>query len=222
MDRRFLAILAGLVVIFIGLFILTSNSSDDQKNTNPANLAGGHSLGQGKSGVTLVEYGDFQCPVCSLYHQPLKQVIAKNGEQIYFQFRNLPLVSAHPHAFAAARAAEAAGLQNKFWEMHDKLYENQSTWAGASDPVALFKSYAATLGLNAGQFSTDYASSQVNDIINADIAAFTATNQPMATPTFFLDGKVLKNTDVADQRTGAPDVEKFTAKINEAINSKKQ
>ncbi len=219
MDKRFLAILAALVVIFVGIFAFSQHSGN-KKSSGASSAATNHVEGQGQAGVTLVEYGDYQCPICFAYYQPLKLVVAQFSSQIYFQFRNLPLVSAHKNAFAGARAAEAAGLQNKYWQMHDQLYETQLSWAGAADPLPFFKGYAAGLGLNVDQFAADYASNQVNDAINADLAAFNDTRQPLQTPTFFLDGKLLKNSDLSDPKTGTPQVDKFAAVLNAEIAAK--
>lgn len=219
MDKRFLAILAAIIIIFVGIFAF-SKGSDNNSSSGSSSQPTNHVQGQGKSGVTLVEYGDYQCPVCLRYYPGMKQIAAKYNEQIYFQFRNLPLVGNHPNAFAGARAAEAAALQNKFWEMHDKLYENQSEWADSNNPLSFFKTYAQQLGLDINKFSTDYASSQVNNSINADIAAFTKTGQPQATPTFFLDGKPLVNSDISDPQTGGASVDKFSQVIDNEIAQK--
>jgi protein-disulfide isomerase len=224
MDKRFLSILAGLVVIFGGIFVFSqhsSNSSSSGSNNNSSTAkTTNHIQGEGSSGVTLQEYGDYECPICGAYYLPLKQVQSQMNKEIFFQFSNLPLVQIHPNAFAGARAAEAADLQGKYWQMHDKLYENQSSWSTAANPLEFFKTYAKDLGLNITKFAADYASSTANDRINADLAAFGKTNQPQATPTFFLDGKVLDNKDVSNPQTGAPDVNKFVAVINAEIAKK--
>ncbi|HVI60565.1 MAG TPA: thioredoxin domain-containing protein, partial [Candidatus Saccharimonadales bacterium] len=116
------------------------------------------------------------------------------------------------NAFAAARAAEAAGMQNKFWEMHDLLYENQAQWSNSGDVSSIFKQYAQQLGLNAAQFQKDYASKAVNNAINADIAAGNKLKIE-GTPTFYLDGKKI---DV----TASP--ASFEKPIKEAIAKKSQ
>jgi protein-disulfide isomerase len=226
MDKRFLTILAGLVIIFGGIFAVSQHSSNkssvgssSSSNAQPTS----HIEGQGSKGVTLVEYGDYECPICGIYYPAVKQVEAQFNSQIYFQFRNLPLTSIHKNAFAAARAAEAAGLQSKFWQMHDELYSNQdpngqSGWVASNDPLTYFTSFAQQIGLNINQFKTDYASDKVNNAINADLNAFAKTNQEQATPTFFLDGKVLSNTNLAD--SNGPSVSKFVQVINAEIASK--
>jgi protein-disulfide isomerase len=218
MDKRFLAVLVVIIVALGGVyFFSTKNNKTPATSAQPTN----HVTGEGKKGITLVEYGDYQCPICEKYFPVVKQVTTQFSSDIYFQFRNLPLSSIHQNAFAAARAAEAAAKQNKFWEMNDVLYDSQNwqTWTNASSPQTYFNVYAQQLGLNVSQFQTDYASSAVNDAINADLTAFQKTKQPEATPTFFLDGKYISNSDLADN--SGPSATKFTSVINAAIAAKK-
>jgi protein-disulfide isomerase len=164
-----------------------------------------------------MEYGDYQCPVCEAYFATTEAVQAKYGDAIFFQFRNLPLSSIHPNAYAAARAAEAAGLQNKYFEMHDLLYQqsNWQVWTNSKSPTSFFQNYAQQLGLDLNKFNSDMNSSQVNDFINADMAEFKKTGQETATPTFFINGKYVSNSDLVDQ--SGPSVEKFSAQIDAAI-----
>src|SRR5206468_2736582 len=171
-SKQFLAVIAAVVLIFVAIFAFSGNKSSNTSSKNTSNAAPTqHITGQGKSGVTLVEYGDYQCPYCEQYYPTVKQAVTEFSDQIHFQFRNFPLVNAHQNAFAGARAAEAAALQNKFWQMHDALYETQNNWVKASDPTTLFDQLAQQLGLNVSQFKQDYASTKVNDVINADMAA---------------------------------------------------
>lgn len=197
MSKQFLGVIALIILIFIGIFTLSGGKTNAPgKSSNPKALTQ-HVIGQGKANVTLVEYGDYQCPFCGQYYPILKQVQTEFNDQIHFQFRNYPLTSLHANAFAGSRAAEAAGLQNKFWEMHDILYEQNelhqsnpsaSTWINASDPIPYFTQYAKSLGLNTAQFKTDYASGKVNDLINADKAEGDRLGIT-GTPAFFLNGK---------------------------------
>jgi protein-disulfide isomerase len=223
MDRRFLGILGAIIVVFIVIFAVSQNSgsnSTDTGNTKPTS----HIEGQGKANVTLVEYGDYQCPVCYTYYQPLKQVFSQFSDQIHFQFRNLPLTSLHPNAFAAARAAEAAGLQGKYWQMHDQLYENQDPsgatgWVVSKDPLnSFFIKFASNIGLDITKFKQDYGSEQVNNSINADLKAFSQTGEAQATPAFFLNGKFIDNSQVVDN--SGVSVEKFASLINAEIAKK--
>lgn len=207
MNKSFWAIIAIIVVIFGGIIAFSKDKSDTPSgDARPTN----HITGEGKTGVTLVEYGDFECPACGQYYPLVEQVKEKYKDQIFFQFRHLPLLEVHPNAFAASRAAEAASSQSKFWEMYNLLYQNQTTWAQSSNVTTVFEQYASQLGLNVEQFKTDAASSTTNDAINADIAEFNKTKERKSTPTFFLDGKKIQATTL----------DEFSKLIDEAIAAK--
>jgi protein-disulfide isomerase len=217
MDKRFWAILGVLFVIIVGAIWIGNNKKSNTSNSNVAPT--NHVEGQGTTGVKLVEYGDYECPICGMYYPTVKQVQAQFNNQIYFQFRNLPLTSIHQNAFVGARAAEAAAMQNKFWQMHDLLYENQDSWAQSSNPDTYFNAYAKQLGLNLTKFQSDFSSDYVNNLINADMNEFNKTNQQEATPTFFLDGKYVSNSQLVDAN-GQPSAQKFADLINNEITSK--
>jgi protein-disulfide isomerase len=189
MSGKFWAVIGVIAVIFFGVIIFKGN--------HDASAPGGgqptqHIKGEGKKDVSLVEYGDYQCPACGGYEPIVEQVFQKYSGDIKFQFRNLPLSQKHPNAFAAARAAEAASLQNKFWEMHDTLYRTQNNWSSSKNVSDFFNAYAKQLGLNTTKFKDDFVSSTVNDFVNADVAAFNKTGAETATPSFFLNGKLIK------------------------------
>jgi protein-disulfide isomerase len=202
MSKQFLAILALIVLVFVGIVVFSGNKSNGSGSgkSSSGTAPTQHIEGQGKDGITLVEYGDYQCPYCGQYFQIVQQVQAEYNQQLFFQFRNFPLTNLHPNAFAGARAAEAAGLQGKFWQMHDLLYEqNQAyynggepanSWIGASSPEPYFEADAQQLGLNVTQFKNDYASDTVNNLISADMAAGNKLGVD-ATPSFYLDGKAI-------------------------------
>jgi len=220
MDKRFLSILAILVIVFGGIFVVSQRSSNSSsgKGSGSSGQPTTHIEGQNAKNVTLVEYGDYQCPICGAYYQPLKDALTPDMLQnIHFQFRNLPLTSIHQNAFAAARAAEAAGMQGKYFEMHDMLYQNQNSWSESSSPIDFFTTYAKNLGLNVTQFKSDYSSTKANDSINADQSEFKKTGQQQATPTFFINGKYVANSNLVDPATGAPTADKITQYINAEI-----
>ena len=210
MSKRFWAILAVIIVIFVGILLAKNHKTNAPGSGGKATVTN-HVEGKGQSGVTLVEYGDYECPYCGEFYPTVKQVAAKYNDQITFQFRNLPLTQIHQNAFAGARAAEAASLQGKFWEMHDLLYANQSAWENSNSVESIFTSYASQLGLNTKQFQSDYASTKVNDTINADAAAFAKLGLPMQTPTFILDGKSVQPSNSVDA---------FSQLIDNAIKQK--
>lgn len=190
MNKRTLGIIAVVIIAVAGFLFLTKPKP---ATTNSSAKPSSHIEGVGSSGVTLVEYGDFQCPACRAYHPIVKALVETYKDRIYFQFRNYPLEQLHQNARAGSRAAEAASIQGKFWEMHDALYENQQTWGTANDPLSYFSSYAKTIGIvDAEKFTTDYKSKAVNDIINADMKEG-AKFQITGTPTFVLEGKKIDN-----------------------------
>jgi len=193
MSKQFWIVLAVIAVILGGILYVSKHDQHSTASSGSNAQPTHHVEGTSPSGVTLVEYGDYECPVCGSFYTIVKQVAAAYNDKLVFQFRNLPLTSIHRNAFAGARAAEAAGLHNKYWEMHDLLYESQTSWAQASDVQSIFKSYAGQLGLNVTQFTSDYASDKVNNAINADLNAFADTHDDMATPTFYLDGVKVDN-----------------------------
>lgn len=145
-----------------------------------------------QSDVVLVEYGDFQCPGCAAAHPGVKTLLDEYGDRITFAYRNFPLTSIHPNARAAAAAAEAAGQQDAYWDMHDLLFENQSAWANQNpnERLATFRSYAAQLGLDLTVFEADYASDEVNRKISFD-QALGGKQEVSSTPTFLLNGEQL-------------------------------
>ena len=131
----------------------------------------------------------------------MKEVVQNYSSSIRYVFRNFPLYSIHPDAGIAAQAAEAAGLQGKYWEMHDLLYTNQNDWVTATPDQVVskyFDGYATTLGLDVNKFNTDIGSQQVLDKIQTDVAGGTAA-QIDHTPTFFVNLKQIPNpTSLAD------------------------
>lgn len=147
--------------------------------------------------VALVEYVDFQCPACAQYHPIVKQLKEEFGTQVAFVVRHFPLSQVHPNAKPAARAAEAAGLQGKFWEMHDLLFERQSEWAPKPSARGIFVSYAKELGLNTDQFEKDMNRDDIEDKIETQYGAGVASGVN-ATPTFFLNGAKLTNPGSLD------------------------
>jgi protein-disulfide isomerase len=209
MSKGFWGVIAAVILVFVGIAVLGGNGDKTKSSSNSKGQLSQHIEGKGTSGVTLVEYGDFQCPFCEQYYPTVKSVTQEFGDQIKFQFRNFPLTSLHPNAFAAARAAEAAGLQGKYWEMHDALYDpaNYQAWTNTTNPNPNFEQIAQQVGLNISQYKADFASSKVNDIINADMAEGNRLGIT-GTPTFYVNGK---QTQIPN------DLKSFEKTIKEAI-----
>lgn len=219
MDKRFWAIISVIILAFVGVIIFSRRDASAPAG-NTGVQATNHVKGGNSKNVTLVEYGDFQCPVCESYEPAVREAYELYKDEIKFQFRHFPLQQIHTNAFAASRAAEAAGNQGKFWEMHDLLFANQNSWESAQTPQTFFEQYAQSLKLDISKYKADFASAQVKDIINADINAGEALKVE-ATPTFFLDGKKLELEQLVD-KDGAPDAQKFSDVIGDAINAKEQ
>ena len=154
-----------------------------------------HVKGSDTNKIILVEYGDYQCPSCGGAHPNVNSIMEEYGDDVTFIFRNFPLTTIHPNARAAAAAAEAAGLQGKFWEMHDILYENQADWQNldTNQRVTIFNNYATGLELDLEKFKTDFAEKAVSQKINFDMALGKSVGT-QATPTFFLNGEKLDDT----------------------------
>ena len=161
-----------------------ANANDaTELGSNPA-----HAQGPADAPVTLEEFGDFECPPCGLLHPVLQTMEKEFGGHIRIIFREFPLVPTHVHALAAARSAEAAGLQGKFWEMHDLLYENQKTWHDAFDARPIFEEYATKIGLNMDQFRRDSGGEIVAQRIFLDGKRGHALGVT-GTPTVFMNGR---------------------------------
>jgi protein-disulfide isomerase len=171
--------------------------------------AADHTLGSSSAPVTIVEYADFQCPACQEYSPIITQLLKDEGPKVYFAYRYFPL-SQHMNALPSAQAAEAAGLQGKFWEMHDLLFTNHADWENLQDPTSVFMGYAKSLGLDTAQFALDMKSAKVADAVNADLALANA-NQLTYTPSIFVNGVLITNPSsytafkqVVDTAAGTP------------------
>jgi protein-disulfide isomerase len=147
-----------------------------------------HVSGDAKAPVTLEEFGDFQCPPCGLLHPVMKTMEHEFGPRLRIIFREFPLVPTHEHALAAARVAEAAGMQGKFWEMHDLIYENQKSWSNAFDVRPIFEGYATKIGLDLEKFRRDLSSETVAQRIFQDGKRARSLGVT-GTPTVFMNGR---------------------------------
>jgi protein-disulfide isomerase len=141
-----------------------------------------HVQGPATAPLTLVEYGDFECPYCGAAYPILKQVQAQMGERLRFVFRNFPITTSHPHAEEAAEAAEAAAAQGRFWEMHDHLYEHQRHLEDQD-----LRAYAAELGLDVDRFTDELDRHVHADRVREDFMSGVRSGVN-GTPTFYING----------------------------------
>jgi protein-disulfide isomerase len=135
--------------------------------------------------TVVVEYGDYECPYSRAAFRAIERVETQLGEGIRFAFRHFPLTEIHPHALAASRAAEAAALQGRFWEMHDMLFHRQT--ALEEDDL---RGYALELGLDVARFDSDRSGEGVLERVGRDVRSATASGEVRGTPTLFVDGVV--------------------------------
>lgn len=214
------------IVTLGGLVLLSKKDSVDVASLDPAKAVsettteiGDQVYGNKASKVVLIEYGDFQCPGCAGAFPQLKKIKETYKEQIAFIFRNFPLTAIHPNALAASTAAEAAGLQGKFWQMHDKLYENQNAWSAidASKRTDIFAGYAQDLGLNVDQFKTDLSDPKVTAKISRDRALGNKLGVD-STPTVYLGSTKLTEEETSDlvQAEGEKLMDKLDAALKAA------
>jgi protein-disulfide isomerase len=233
-QNRYLpfVIIGGVLVaaLVAALFLLRSPDSGSANNTSGPNTSNArsasntpagprrpeqpgapnpHFRGGATAAVTLEEFGDFQCPPCGQLHGTLKKIEDYYGDRLKVVFRNYPLQTIHKNAFSAARAAEAAGLQGKFFQMHDMLFENQKEWENSPEPRPVYASYASRLGLNAEKFKADMERQEVADRIQADFSRGTSLGVG-STPTVFVNGRVLPAASTFDEQ-------KLRAEIDSAL-----
>ena len=191
--KLFVGIIVGtLAVVAIGIAVLSKPTPVVKVDQSLLIRADSDKISTASATMTLVEFSDFQCPACGEYYPIVSQVIKDFTGKMNFVYRNFPLTDLHPNATIAAYAAEAAGLQGKYWEMHDALFTKQSDWSASTTPVDIFTQYATTLGLTIDQFKKDINSDTVKNKVAGDVADGNVIGIN-ATPTFFLDGVKLEN-----------------------------
>ena len=166
-----------------------------------------HLRGDSDAPVELLEYGDYECPYCGLAHPIVQELERRLGALFQFAFRHFPLAQIHPHARNAAYAAEAAGMQGRFWEMHDILFDNQQNLTDR-DLLA----YAQALGLDIRQFIADVGSPAIAQKVRDDFMSGVRSGVN-GTPTFFIDGR---------RHDGSYQLEALAAAIGRAAESRVQ
>lgn len=198
--------LVGVFVLAVAVLLLTAGRDDASPG---ADAPGGSAdsrpvradsriLGdEGSTDVTFVEFLDFECEACRAAYPIVEQLREKYGDRVTFVARYFPLPG-HFNSVRAARAVESAARQGKFLEMYHKMYETQADWGEKQEPLDdLFRSFAVGLGLDMPQYDTDYSSADVADRVQRDVDDGTALGL-QGTPTFYLDGELLRPSSVDD------------------------
>lgn len=196
-KRKNKKILSFVIALIIGLGFVwfvtlpSSNTSVDFSEILQLN-AQDWTKGNEEADVVLVEYLDFECEACGAYFPIVKQLSEEFSDDVLFIARYFPL-SSHKNSMTSARAVEAAGKQGKYWEMHDLVFENQSSWGERSSPDAtIFEDFAQQLGLDMERYKDDVNSEEVGDRISSDQDSGNQLGVN-ATPTFFLNGEKIQN-----------------------------
>ncbi|MEK7659884.1 MAG: thioredoxin domain-containing protein [Patescibacteria group bacterium] len=191
--KELLTWLIPAILVLGGVFWLVmsggSGSVGGEADASAMPTADDRVSGQIGAKVSLVEYGDFQCPACAAYFPAVKQIKAAYPNDVVVAYRHFPLVNIHPLATPAAIASEAANAQGKFWEMHDMLYENQQTWVIAEDVQATFRTYAEQIGLDMQKYDADFKNAKAFESLIIAHMKSGGTLQVTGTPSFFLNGK---------------------------------
>src|SRR3989344_6183433 len=189
----------GMMVFLVAAYMFTSASGpaateyQELKSVRKSD----HTKWSKNNKILFIEYSDFQCPACGVYYNLIKNISddadsKKILQNVTLVYRHFPLDSAHKNARSAAHAAEAAGLQGKFFEFHDLLFEKQPEWSETDKPEEIFTGYAKSLKLDLEKFKTDMNSKTVKDIVQADLVSGRDFDV-QGTPTFFLNGKKIDN-----------------------------
>ena len=185
-------VLAAAVAISAAVYF--SSKPAEQPGTDTAgtpklvNNGGGHTRGPADAKITLVEFGDYQCPSCGAYHPVVKELLARYPQQVRLEFHHYPLISIHSNAMAAAIAVEAAGEQGRYWEMNDLVFERQPQWSESKNVEQDFLAMASRLGLDQNAFMQAMRSPAIQDRILMDVVKAREANVE-AVPTFFIDGE---------------------------------
>ena len=188
------AVLVIVVGAMIGLFALANKGSNTPAPTgDKTKIIRDNSHKPGSGPVQLVEFGDYQCPACGAAYPNVKQIMKDFDGKVTLYFRNFPLTQIHQNAMLGAEAAEAAGAQGKYWEMHDKLYDNQKEWGELTGTEAENKivGYAKDLGLDTDKLKSDIDNEKYKQVIEQDMADGNALSIN-ATPTFYINGTQLQ------------------------------
>ncbi len=201
-----IAIVLCSAIVFAALLLRVPKQSKTQTTPTTANNSPGgtptgadppRSKGDANAPVVIEEFGDLQCPPCGALHPELVSLEREYGARLRLIFRHFPLTQMHPYALDAALAAEAAGDQGKFWEMHDWMYEHQQEWGTAPNVRQIFLQQAQNMGLNVEKFRNDMNSAEVKQRVIEDYKRGVALGV-QGTPTLFVNGRQVGADQMSD------------------------
>ncbi|MBP6005879.1 thioredoxin domain-containing protein [Candidatus Saccharibacteria bacterium] len=204
------------IILFVGLigvfgYLIFKGDSNPESTEDPASveltdqqkqaLLEGHAKLSEGANINVVEFGDFQCPACKAAEPEIERILGLYGDQINFYFRHRPLMSIHPNAKLAAITSEVAATEDKFWEMHDLLYQRQADWSSLSSTQVIdtFASYGTELGFDTADFRDQILGETGKGNINRDddLAEELEVN---GTPTFFVNGQRLASVSELEDK----------------------
>ena len=195
-EGKFSVALLALIIGLLGYYFIAGvNDTSNNPVTIEINPTD-HVRGAVNGKVTLVEFGDFECPACGAYDPIVRQLVKQNEKDLKVVFKNFPLTQIHKNALISAKAAEAAGLQGKYWEMHDMIYDHQIEWGESMGAKDIFVKYAKSLGLDTNKFEASLINKSVEDNIFNEYKEGVKLKVE-GTPTFFLNGKKLESKDIS-------------------------
>lgn len=226
MNRTTWIVIIAIVILGLGgLIAFAKQGTTNVDNLDPTQIIqsedgtiGDHTYGKSDSKVVVFEYADYQCPGCGAAYPATHAIQELYKDQVTFVFRNFPLTTIHPNALAASAVAEAAGLQGKFWEMHDLLFTQRDGWVNltVTQRGDTFLSYAKQLNLDIDQFTSDQASQEVSDKISRDRSLGGKVGVD-STPSFFIGSEQMDSDTVDDVINGNGD--KLMDKLDAALKA---
>jgi formate-nitrite transporter family protein len=202
MAKPLIIIVIAVIIAGGAAMVLTKQSSGTAESSTAGSgtvpKGGGRFRGPENAPITLMEFGDFQCPTCGVYAPMVLEVLKRFPTQVRLEFHHFPLVQLHPNAMNAALAAESAGDQGHYWEMHDMIFAHQEDWSRLQNAESQFMVYAGQLGLNVNQFMQSMRAPDVQSRVLQDVVRARDANIN-SVPTFYINGEKIQNPANVDE-----------------------
>lgn len=195
MQKNTIIIFIVSLVLLVGGAMIFTNFSGSANNDTV--VLAEKVKGNPESAVVLEDFSDFQCPACASFEPVINNILDEYGDQLRFEYHHFPLITIHQNAELAARASEAAGIQGKFWEMHDVLFERQASWSSSINPRQQFIGYAEELGLDGDLFARHLNNGQVKEAVQAGMRDG-RDRGITGTPSFYLNGEKMDFSTFAE------------------------